>query len=88
MANAVRHITGIRDIIMVRREQQYNSVMILRLENLRDTTETSHYTKEFQQLEKKIFKKLLSLYQQYTIIHIIEISFTRVLNTKDIEELS
>lgn len=38
MANTVRHRTGIRNKIMVRKEQKYNS-MTFRPENLRETTE-------------------------------------------------
>ena len=40
-ANAVGHITG--DITTVRKEQESNSIITLRLENLRETTEKSLY---------------------------------------------
>ena len=43
MANVVGHIIRIRDIKMVRKEEKSNLIIILRLENLRETTEKSLY---------------------------------------------
>lgn len=42
MANVLGHIIRIRDIKMVRKEEKSN-LIILRLENLRETTEKSLY---------------------------------------------